>query len=94
MTDVKFNKYFVTNGVLKSKVHYSPNIMARGGAKCITVYERGYTNNLHKILDNVRNDSDIMTDYFEEDRRTYIEGSKEYNLLLPKLLEWGFAREY
>lgn len=89
---VTFHKYFVTNGQDKARVHYSPNIMAKGGAKCITLYEKDYERNLQKILPNVRNDSDSMTDYFEENRWTVLEGSAEYNELLPKLQKWGLAR--
>lgn len=84
-----FHKHYVTNGVIKAKVRYSTNITVKTGKKCITLYEKDYGNNLPKVLTNVKNDSDVMTDYFEENRCIFLEGSKEYTHLLPRLREWG-----
>lgn len=87
-----FHKYYVTNGVTKARVWYSTNVHVKTSKKCITLYEKDYDNNLPKVLTNVKNDSDLMTDYFEENHYTVLEGSEEYNHLLPKLREWGFTR--
>lgn len=87
-----FHKYYITNGTDKTRVHYSPNVSTSTGKNCITAYSKDYNHNLSKIFSDVRNDSDIMTDYFEEDRVTFLEGSKEYSQLLPLLKSWGFAR--
>jgi hypothetical protein len=89
---VAFHKYYVTNGEVKAKVRYSPNISAFNGKNIISIYAKDYERNLSKILPNVRNDSDIMTDYFETDSCTIYEDTPEYTELLPKLREWGFAR--
>jgi len=86
---MKFYKYYVTDGTTKARVRYSINVTVKGLHNCITIREKDYENNLSKIA-AVRNDTDILTDYFENNSLTYLEGSKEYAELLPKIKEWEF----
>ncbi|MFA6198932.1 MAG: hypothetical protein WC679_00830 [Bacteroidales bacterium] len=76
---IRFLKHFVTDGSVKAKVHYShgqiyvdTKIGASAGFKeCITLYAKSYSDgpNLRKIFPAAyQNDTDIMTDYFEEGR--------------------------
>lgn len=89
---ISFHKYYVTDGKTKARVHYSDNVAAASMKRCITLYEKDYENNLPKVLEDVRNDTDIMTDYFESNRYTVVEGTPEYETLYGKLKEWCFAR--
>ena len=65
---IKFNKYCVTNGKIKARVFYS--ISARvDGRECVTLYAKDYDRILGKIFPTeYKNDSDIMTDYFDKGR--------------------------
>lgn len=65
---IKFNRHYVTNGTTKARVWYSlDNRM--DGKTCVTLYAKDYGHDLaHIIPDEYRNDSDMMTDYFEKGR--------------------------
>lgn len=63
---IKFNKYYVTNGVTKARVFYSNSTLG-DGRKCVTLYAKDYGHALGKIFPELyQNNTDIMTDYFEE----------------------------
>jgi hypothetical protein len=76
---IKFNDYNVTNTETKEKarIHYSLDNRV-DKRKCVTLYEKNYDRNLHKIFANAQNDTDTMTDYFENSRVTIFEGDKHY----------------
>lgn len=88
----KFHKYYVTNGVVRARVHYSPHVMRSTGKRCITLYEKGYGNDLPKIFRGVENDTDIMTDYFDDNKYRIAEDDPRYQPLLDQLKSWGFAQ--
>jgi len=68
MNQIKFMKYFVTNGEYKAKVHYVLGEL-KDGRTCVTLYAKEYNQNLGYIFPcNYQNNSDIMTDYFEKGR--------------------------
>lgn len=75
---VKFNLYNVTNGAFKARVWYSlDNHVDR--KPCVTIYAKDYTNDLHKIIaDGYVNNTDSMTDYFEQGRVHLREGHPLY----------------
>lgn len=87
-TTIKFNKHFVTNGQSKARVHYSPSV-DRHGKKMITLYEKDYGRDLGKIFTNVENDTDTMTDYFDDNKVRIYEGEPQYEDLKNRLVEWG-----
>ena len=61
---IKFNKYNVTNGALKARIWYTTNA---DGSICL--HEKDYSSTLGKLFaDEVRNDTDMMSDYFKKDR--------------------------
>ena len=65
---IKFNKHHITNGAVKSRVHYSLDNRV-DGRKCVTIYAKDYDGSLGRILsDDYVNNSDSMTDYFEKGR--------------------------
>ncbi len=89
MNNIKFNKYNVTNGTSKAKVFYSRNISAKNGAKTITIYAKEYGRQLGSMFADVRNETDLMTDYFDTDKVTFYEGSSNYKTLDAVLVNWG-----
>lgn len=73
---IKFNKYNVTNTETgkKARVHYSADNHVscfdsqgnRNGKRHVTIYAKDVINDLHEVIsEGYFNDSDIMTDYFE-----------------------------
>lgn len=75
---IKFNKHHVTNGSIKARCHYSlDNRM--DGRKCVTIYAKDYVGDLGRILaDAYENDTDTMTDYFDQGRAVLFEGHPLY----------------
>ena len=45
---MKFNKYNVSDGQNKARVHYSLDNRI-DGRKCVTIYAKDYINKLHEI---------------------------------------------
>jgi hypothetical protein len=65
---IKFNKFNVTNGTDKAKVHYSLDSRT-DGRTCVTIYAKDYDRSLGRIFDDeYTNNSDSQTDYFEKGR--------------------------
>jgi len=65
---IKFNKYCVTNGTVKARVHYSLDNRTNG-QECVTIYAKDYGRALSQIFkDEYINDTDSMTDYFDKGR--------------------------
>lgn len=88
---VTFHKYYVTDGTTKARVYYSPSLHIKG-QKMITLYEKDYGNNLPKIFTKTQNDTDVMTDYFEDNRYRVFEGDPSFTELLSSLKKWGIAQ--
>ena len=65
---IRFMKHYVTNGAVKARVFYSNGVL-RDGSRPITLYARDYDRKLGAIFGSeYQNETDIMTDYFEDDR--------------------------
>ena len=65
---IKFNRYNVTNGKIKARIHYSLDNRC-DGRKCVTLYAKDYDRRLGEIFtDTYKNDSDLQTDYFDKGR--------------------------
>lgn len=63
---VKFNRYNVTNGTLKARVHYALDNRI-DGRKVVTIYSRDYSNALGQIISSgYENDTDMMVDHFDK----------------------------
>jgi hypothetical protein len=77
---IKFNKYNVTNGTEKARVHYMINNRI-DGRECVTIYAKGYDDSL-SFIDGVINNTDTMTDYFEKDRVYIFKGNPLYESAL------------
>lgn len=68
---VKFNRYHVTNGTTKARVHYTLDNRVDHLA-CVTIYARDYGHALAQATEalgvSYHNDTDFMTDYFDKGR--------------------------
>ena len=77
-TPVKFNRFHVTNGVTKARVHYSLDNRADGRA-CVTLFAKDYSRALGVIFPSVyQNDTDSQTDYFDQGRVVLFEDHPLY----------------
>lgn len=75
---IKFNKHHVTNGTVKARVFYSLDNRV-DGRKCVTLYAKDYSRTLGQVFaDEYQNDTDSMTDYFDEGRVVLFEGHAHY----------------
>lgn len=65
---IKFNKHHVAGNGVKARVFYSLDNRMDGRA-CVTLYAKDYTGALRVVLgDAYKNDTDTMTDYFDQGR--------------------------
>ena len=85
---VKFKKFYVTDGTVKAKIHYSldncGNPRDQDRKKCVTLYEKDYERNLGIIFPEIyANDTDYMTDYFDKGRVIIFEDHPLYNEVRP-----------
>lgn len=65
---IRLMKHYVTDGTIKARVWYSHGTRT-DGRECVTLYHKDYTNELGRIFKDhagYRNDTDMMTDYFEK----------------------------
>ena len=64
---VKFNRYHVTNGTIKARVHYCLDNRI-DGRKCVTMYAKDYGHSIAHVLSDAPyvNNTDMQTDYFEK----------------------------
>lgn len=80
---IKFNKFHVTDGQIKARVHYSMDGHVRcykEGIRCVTLYAKDYDGNLGKLIpDAYKNDTDSMTDYFDQGRVVLFDGHPLYS---------------
>lgn len=66
---IKFNKHNVTDTETKIKARVLYSLDNRiDGRKCVTIYAKDYDRSLGKIFNEYENDTDTMTDYFDEGR--------------------------
>ena len=65
---IKFNKHHVTNGTEKARVFYSKTTRT-DGREAVTLYAKDYGGALGRIFaSEYQNDTDSMTDYFDQGR--------------------------
>ena len=85
---IKLNKHNVVNTETgaKARVHYSAFVTTEGRA-CVTLYGKEYSDKLAPVFGSAENDSDSMSDYFEEDKFRIYEDSPLY----AKALEFALA---
>ena len=76
---VKFQKFYVTNGIEKARVFYSLDNRT-DGRPCVTIYDKDYGHALGRIFsgDEYQNDTDTMTDYFDKGTVRLFEGHPLY----------------
>ena len=78
MSEIKFRKYFVSNGHIKARITYSINTRIDGKA-CVTLYAKDYNRDLGKIFKEYYiNESDMREDYSEQGRVILFEDNKYY----------------
>lgn len=77
---IKFNKYNVTNGIAKARVHYSLD-NRHDRRSCVTIYAKDYEagDALAQIIPTAySNDTDSQQDYFEKGRVVLFENHPLY----------------
>lgn len=79
---VKFNKHHVrdmsTN--VKARVHYSLDNRI-DGRNCVTIYAKDYDRSLGKVIpSSYKNETDSMTDYFDQGKVVIFEDNPLYNV--------------
>jgi len=75
---IKFRQYYVTTGELKARVSYHLNCRT-DGRNCVTLYAKDWCRTLGKIFrEGYRNETDSMTDYFEQGSVVLFEDSPYY----------------
>lgn len=72
---IKFNLYNIVNTETgdKVKVFYNNGVDIHGNDR-VAIYAKDYGSQLSKIFNDVRNETDSMTDYFETDTVAFYEG--------------------
>ena len=77
---VKFNKHNVTNTSTKAKARIFYSLDNRtDGRKCASLYAKDYGHALRDVIPDVyRNDTDTMTDYFDQGRVVLFENHPLY----------------
>lgn len=86
---IKFKRHYVTNGNAKARIWYSVGHRI-DGRKCVNLYSKSYSDKLALIFSSTKNDTDLMTDYFETDKVTIFENDPNY---LPALKMANFISE-
>ncbi len=84
---IKFMKHYVTNGTIKARVFYSAHQMVSTGEDCVTLYAKNWREGreLAQILGEVyENNTDIMSDYFEDGRARIKAGHPLYAAALQR----------
>lgn len=77
-TQIKFNKYNVTDGTIKVRVFYSLD-NRYDNKPCVTIHAKDYGRQLSKLFPDIyQNDSDMRSDYFETDRVNLFEDHPLY----------------
>ena len=97
MPKILFQMFGVKNADTgaKTRAHYSLDNRC-DGRKCVTVYDRDYGHQLPKVFEGVkveyRNETDMMTDYFDkgsvtifEEHEIYAEARAQVEKVLAKL---------
>lgn len=86
LTMIKFNKYNVTDTDTKAKARVWYSLDNRvDGRKCVTIYAKDYVNDLKDIFpDQVIDNSDSMTDYFEKGKVVLFEDHPLYETARAK----------
>lgn len=75
---IKFQKFYVTNGAVKTKVSYSLD-NRHDGKSCVTLYARDYAGTLAVIFkEEYKNDTDSHSDYFDKGRVSLFEDHPLY----------------
>ena len=86
---LKFNLHNVKNLDTGKKCRVSYSLDNRvDGLKCVTLYAKGYQDDLFPCFQDTRNESDGMTDYFERDRVNLFEYHPHYKAARKVAEKW------
>ena len=84
---IKFMKHYVTNGTIKARVFYSAHQMVSTGENCVTLYAKNWREGRELALilgDSYENNTDTMSDYFEDGRARIKAGHPLYAAALER----------
>ena len=76
-TGIRFNKFHVTNGIIKARVSYHLDNRV-DGRKCATLYANDWDRSLGKLFAEYKNETDSMTDYFDQGKVVLFEDHESY----------------
>jgi ribosomal protein L37E len=90
---LKFNKHNVHNITTNEKCRVSYSLDNRiDNRKCVTLYAKGYQDDLFTCFPDAKNESDSMTDYFEKDRINLFEDHPHYAAARKVAEQWVNTR--
>lgn len=77
---IKFQKFRIVDDVTKvsARVFYSLDNRV-DERKCVTIYAKDYDRKLGQIFSDYQNDTDTMTDYFDQGKVVLFEDHKLYD---------------
>lgn len=92
--EIKLLKHSIKSGGNKARVWYSrgPVLLApdfKTTGDCVTIYEKDYSRELHKIFADAINDTDSMTDYFEESKVRIFPSNPLFAEACARAEEWA-----
>ena len=74
---IKLMKHCATDGANKVRVHYSRFNRASDGRECVTIYAKTVLDDMTAVFGTrTKNNSDVMSDYFECDRVVLFPGDE------------------
>ena len=85
---IKFHKHYVTDGAVKARIFYGTGacyVKRADGQRVlrddvVTLYAKDYGSDLHTLFPGkAENNSDLMTDYFEQSRVRLLPGDEGYD---------------
>lgn len=75
---IKFQKFYVTDGTSKARVHYCTD-NRNDGRKVVTIYAKDYGRTLGAMFGNeYENNTDTQTDYFDKGTVRIFENNPHY----------------
>lgn len=83
---ISLKKYYVTDGITKSRVTYSASIDIYGN-ECVFIRAKDWDRSLGKIFkEEYKNNTDSRDDYFEQGRVKLIKSHQLYSLAMNRCI--------
>jgi len=87
---IRIMQHYVTNGTVKAKCWYSVD----SRRKCVIIYAADYSRSLGKIFPaEYENETDAMSDYFDEGRVVIFENHPMYKTVLEAVQKYELKKK-